>query len=149
MKTKYILSLLTLLLVMSSCDKKEWPLSDIKEVPIYYVSSITGTGTKPYALEVYREKKLLLEYKTAALLNAPLTTSNYVDASDDNNFNVKFRAEEKLKTALGVDTVLNRRYELSGVKATNVGQLIVVKYDLADSTVSTYSVKVVEDVRYN
>lgn len=149
MKIKHIFSVMVLILSLTSCEDNSWATSDIKEVPIYYVSNFTGTGTKPFALEVYREKSLLLEYKNSALMFAPLTTTNYSDVSDAVNFNVKFRAQEKAKTTLDADTILNRRYELSGVKSTNIGQLIVVKYNKTDSVVSTFAIKVSESTRYN
>lgn len=140
---------MVLVLTLSSCDDNAWPTSEIKEVPIYYVSNFTGSGIKPFALEVYREKNLLLEYKNSALMNAPLSTSNFVDASDDVNYTLNFKAQEKAKTVLLADTILNRRYELTADKATKMGQIKVVKYNGADSVVAIYNITIAEQTRYN
>ncbi|MEN6363426.1 MAG: hypothetical protein ABFC90_12430 [Bacteroidales bacterium] len=154
MKNKIIWTLLAVVLIVSSCDTNEWPVSNIKLVPIFKVTSVVGvtgnpTGTvAPYALEIYKEKALLIEYTTASLMS-PLTTSAYVDGSTDSSYNLNFKASILSKTALKQDTILNRRYELIADKVTNSGTLKVVKYNNQDSVVTNFTIKVMEDSVYN
>lgn len=149
MKIKHIFSVIVLILALSSCKDNSWASSDITEVPIYYISDFIGTGVKPYALELYREKDLLLEYKNSALMNAPLNTTNYIDASTAVNYIVNFKAQEKAKSVLNTDTILNRRYEISADKVTKMGQIKVIKYNRTDSVVAIYNIKIAEQTRYN
>lgn len=147
MKNIILCSLLVIVFITSGCEKTEWATSDIKYVPVYVVSNFTGATTVPYEIDIYKEKSILLEYSTSINL-IKLETRNYVDASTDSNVAVTFRAYEKAKTVLGADTLLDRRFELNAIKATNIGTLKVVKYENVDS-ITNYTVKVTEDFRYN
>jgi len=154
MKKNIFWSLLALIIVLSSCEKKEWPLSDIKQVPVYNISSVVRTSpfvagySIPFTLEVYKEKPLMIEYVNAKLLK-PLATTMYVDASNETDFNVSFKATEIAKTTLGKDTVLNRRYEMNGVKATLSGTMKIVFYTKTDSVVQSFTMKFAESMVYN
>jgi len=147
MKNKLILSLLAVAFLACSCETEEWPTSDIKLVPIYAISSIVGSSA-PYSLEIYRENPLLIEYTTSLRLNAQ-TTSNYIDDSDETNYNVSFNASKDTVTSLGIDTLLNRRYVIAGNKSTNIGTMTVFKYNKLDTVATNYTMKVINDTRYN
>lgn len=147
MKNKIIWPLLAFVLMLSSCTDKETQIADIKLVPVYAISSIIGTNA-PYSIEVYKEKALMLVYSNNVNVKA-LSSSNYIDASTETDFNVTFRAAEKTKSVLGIDSLINSRYELRGVKATGISTLKVVSYIKTDSIVTNYTAKTAEAARYN
>ncbi len=148
MKNKVLsIFVLALLFFTTSCDEQQWPVSDVKLVPIYQLTNIVGTNA-PYSIEIYKEKPLLVEFSNAVNVKS-LAYSNYADLSTELNYNMKFKATEKSKSILGADTLLTRRYELNGVKASNTGTLKIVKYNKTDSTTNSYTIKIADASRYN
>ncbi len=145
---KYLISFLALIAIFfSACNDNQSTTPDIKLVPVYAISNIIGTNPA-YAIEVYREKTLMLIYSNNVNLKS-FAITDYVDSSNDSDFKLSFRASEKAKAVLGGDTLINSRYELNGLKATNLASLKVVSYIKTDSLTRVFNVKIAEESRYN
>lgn len=122
----------TITLSMFSCDEETHFIKpDIKLVPVYAITDIVGTGA-PFAINIYKEKALIVEYinKVNAI---NYTSTSYADSSTDTDYTISVS-----KVTAGGSVA----YSISASKATGVGTLTV-----GGGTV--YTIKVSEKEVYN
>lgn len=135
-----------MLFVFGACKKDSlWNKPTVKLVPIYHLSNITGTNDL-YIVEIYKEKPLIIEFKNISLADS-YVSSNYTDNSTATNFNILLTKNIEKKDTNGVIIKSSEKYEVTGVKATNAGNLKVTNAD--GITVYNYGIKIQESEVYN
>ncbi len=114
MKTKlFLISILTLLLV--SCEEKEWQQSDISLVPVFQVDYVNSD----MALEIYKEKPLLLEYSTSTLVSA-YTLNDLSDQSTDSLYLISFNRMDSMMVDSAMAQV-SKYFDIQASIATDTG----------------------------
>jgi len=126
------LGLFAIILAFFSCtEETNFKEPDIALVPVYAITNIVGANA-PFAINVYKEKPLIIEYTTSVNPNS-FTSSGYVDSSTATNF-------EFAVNKLANGTVVS--YRVSADKVSGNGTLTV-------DNVTVYTIKVAEKQVYN
>ncbi|GAF02163.1 hypothetical protein [Saccharicrinis fermentans] len=130
-----ILTVVGFVMLLGGCDESEWPESSVKLVPVYSATDIDGEGA-PFALEIYQEKPLLIEYVNANILNS-FSYYDFVDKSSSTRFDLSYAIQRPAITDAGKDTLITNVYRLFGLK--NDLKPDTLWYGVAISVDTTYS----------
>ncbi|WP_405293586.1 hypothetical protein [Algibacter sp. Ld11] len=130
-----LLGLLSVVLVtFFSCDE-ESPFIEpnVELTPVYALTDIIGVNA-PFAINIYREKDLIIEYSTNVNVTS-FTSASYADTSTDTSYEIS------VAKLIGDDIV---GYWISADKTTGEGTLTVVT-----DTQIEYQIKISEKEVYN
>ncbi len=148
MKNKILLIIIVAIsAVFTSCKNEEWPVSDIKLVPVYSITNIQGKAST-YLLNVYREKPLLVENINSSSF-VKFTTVDYTDNSTDTDYVISFSVPKESKDNVVIQTKID--YSATASKTTGIGVIVITKYN-ADDTVlpaETLTMKLAQIEKYN
>ena len=128
------LGLFAMVFTLFSCDE-ESPFIEpnVELVPVYAITDIVGTNA-PLAINIYREKDLIVEY-TSSVDAFSYTSASFSDTSTDTNYEISV-AKLVDGNAIG--------YWISADKTTGVGTLTVVS-----DTEVVYQINISEKEVYN
>lgn len=92
---KYIIILFVFvsLLLLNSCEEKQWPTADIQMAPVYVLSNLAGDNA-PSSMEVFGENNLVVLIKNTNFTSLPI--SNYKDSTTVDKFNIRFTTQENI-----------------------------------------------------
>jgi len=118
--------------VFFSCtEESNFKEPDIALVPVYAITNIVGANA-PFAINIYKEKPLVIEY-TTAVNPISFVSSGFVDSSTATNV-------ELTVNKLNNGTAVN--YRVSADKVSGNGTLTI-------DNGTVYTIKVVEKQVYN
>ncbi|WP_282035855.1 hypothetical protein [Saccharicrinis aurantiacus] len=133
---------------MYSCEPDKYATPDIKLVPIYHISETENDDY--FLIDIYKEKDLLL-IENKDLTVSSFVTTDYVDASTEESYDVSF-----VVLTESVDTVINilsetttqeivttintiEKYDLGGSPEENIGDLNI-EINTESSSVTTTTI---------
>ncbi|GAL63588.1 hypothetical protein [Algibacter lectus] len=130
-----LLGLLSVVLVtFFSCDEESPFIGpNVELTPVYALTDIIGANA-PFAINIYREKDLIIEYSTNVNVTS-FTSASYADTSTDTSYEIS------VAKLIGDDII---GYWISADKTTGEGTLTVVT-----DTQIEYQIKISEKEVYN
>lgn len=128
------LGLFAIVLFFFSCsEESNFKEPDIDLVPVYAITNIVGTNA-PYAINIYREKPIIIVY-TTSVNPISYTATGYTDNSTESSYDITVNRVSENETI---------KYTITADKATGVGNLTVV-----GASTTAYTIKVTEKEVYN
>ncbi|WP_282039064.1 hypothetical protein [Saccharicrinis aurantiacus] len=120
-------------LTFTSCDEVEWQDSDTALTPIYLLTDLND-DISLHAVEVYKEKALLIEFEKASTLKS-FAMVDFKDKTSSEGYLVNYTLEREALTEDDNDTTLIRFYHISGTAIDSVGVYEEYEITAANDTV--------------